>query len=105
MKSKSRFEAELKAIWADFKTALRQRDLPAALNCTHASARAKYKEILPALIESKTPIDTILTEIEFEKLEARRAVFEMLVKEGSDLISYRVVFLIDQDGIWRIQFF
>ena len=29
----------------------------------------------------------------------------MLVKEGDDLISYRVVFMIDEDGIRRIQFF
>jgi len=105
VKSKVQFETDLKTIWADFKTALRQRNIAAALNCTHASAREKYTKILPAVLKSQTPIDTILKDIKFDKLAAGSAEFEMLVKEGNDLVSYMVVFMIDEDGIWRIQFF
>jgi hypothetical protein len=105
VKTTLQFETELKRIWADFKTALRQRDIAAALNCTHASARDKYTKILPEVLKSQSPIDTILTDIKFEKLAAGRAEFEMLVKKGNDLFSYMVVFRIDEDGIWRIQFF
>ena len=105
VKPKAQFESELKTIWADFITALRQRDLAAALNCTHASAREKYTQILPEVLKSPTPIDQILTDIQFVGLTPGRAEFEMIVKEGNDLISYMVEFLIDEDGIWRIKFF
>jgi hypothetical protein len=105
VKSKAQFEAETKVTWADFKTALGHRDIVAALNCTHASARDKYTKILPEVLKSQTPIDQILTDIRFIKLAAGRAEFEMLIKEGNDLVSYMVIFMLDRDGIWRIQFF
>jgi hypothetical protein len=105
VKSKAQFETELKTTWADFKTVLSQHNIPAALNCTHASARDKYTKILPEVLKSTTPIDQILTDIQFVNLTPGRAEFRMLGKERNNLVSYMVEFLIDEDGIWRIKFF
>ncbi len=105
VKPKAVFETEIKSIWADFKAALVQGNLQAALNCTHASAREKYTQILPEVIKSRTPINEILRDIEFVNLLAGQAEFRMLIQEGKDLISYMVLFQLDNDGVWRIKFF
>ncbi|MGH7827823.1 MAG: hypothetical protein ACREQ7_21940 [Candidatus Binatia bacterium] len=102
VKSRAQFEAELKNTWADFKLALRNRDIAAALDCTHLSARDKYTKILPEILKSPTPTDEILSDIQFVKFAAGRVEFEMVVKE---LMAYMALFRLDDDGVWRIHSF
>jgi hypothetical protein len=105
VRSKAQFETELQNTWADFKMALRNRDIAAALNCTHFSARDEYTKILPKVLKSQVPIDEILTDIQFVNITGSYADFKMVRKEGNDLISYTVEFMLDDDGLWRIQSF
>jgi len=67
--------------------------------------RDGYGDMLRALTIPFSDIDLVLREIAFVSLEADRAEYQMIRIEGGMRLSYLVVFVRDDDGVWRLEFF
>jgi len=103
--SPAALDADLRARWSGLKAALRQGNVPAALECIHSEARGKYKPAFEALAKSGKPIDRTLTDIRLVETGPGGAEYEMLRDREGRVLSYPVWFLIDWDGVWRLNRF
>lgn len=92
--------------WGAMKDALRRGDLGGALRYISQSERAKYELLLNSLTRPLAEIDRILTSLSYVSSSGNRAEYQMIrVDDSGDALSYMVVFMIDEDGIWRLEFF
>jgi hypothetical protein len=98
-------DALLRAKWASFKAALRTDNVEGALQAVALAERDDYRMLLTALGSGLSTIDTILTDISLVAFEDGRAEYQMLRTDGGTLISHLVLFVQDEDGVWRVEFF
>jgi hypothetical protein len=98
-------DADLRSRWFGLKTALRQGDVPAALECIHSESRERYQPVFEALVKSGKPIDQYLTDIRLIETGPGGAQYEMLRERDGKMFSFAVWFLIDWDGVWRLRRF
>ena len=68
------------------------------------SKRSSYQAMFNGLTIPLTSIDQILTDITFVKQRGVYVEYRMTHMEGSDQFSDLVVFVLDEDGLWRIKF-
>ena len=68
------------------------------------SKRSSYQAMFNGLTIPLTSIDQILTDITFVKQSGVYVEYRMTHMEGSDQFSDLVVFVLDEDGLWRIKF-
>ncbi len=99
------FDALLKAKWQGMKVALRQGDIDQALNFITLGKHASYRRMLTALGAQLANIDQILTDISLLERRGVRAEYQMLRVDNGIRISHFVLFVLDEDGIWRLKFF
>jgi hypothetical protein len=97
--SPARFDTEMQALWDDFKSALRARDVAGALDC------ARFQRTLEKVVDDRMPIDRILTSIRFVQMFGPAAEYEMLRTDERGELSYAVRFAVDTDGQWRLRAF
>lgn len=88
--SQAAFETSLQQVWADFKISLQNGDITSALECMHSTVRGEYQKLLPAVLKSGTPINEILTDIRFQRLDGLTAEFEMTRMGSRGEFSYLV---------------
>ena len=98
-------DAALQAKWASFRSSLRQGDVETALKSIAIAHRDGYGEMLRALTVPFNDIDVVLRDIAFVALEADRAEYQMIRMDRGVRLSYLVVFVRDDDGVWRLEFF
>lgn len=91
--------------WNAMKNALRIGDTAGAADYLMKSKRATYQNVFNSLTVPFANIDNILGNITYEGQRGVNIEYEMLRQEGSDLVSYIVLFALDEDGVWRIKFF
>jgi hypothetical protein len=99
------FDALLKDKWKGMKDALRQGNIDRALDFIATGKRPIYRSMFTALAPQLAQIDRILTDISLVELRGVRAEYQMLRMENGVRISHFVLFVMDDDGIWRIKFF
>ena len=87
------------------KDALRQGTVTQALSFISRSKRATYQRMLSALVSQALNIDQVLTNVSFVELRNTRAEYQMLRVDRGLPISHLVVFMLDDDGVWRPHFF
>jgi hypothetical protein len=99
-------DAQLQAVWASFKDAIRAGDLARAASFLHSSTRDAYRAQLAAMSPAaRADIDRIMTTIQLVQIGFGGAQYEML-RPGSDQpLSFAVWFQIDEDGVWRLRRF
>ena len=96
----------LMAKWAAMKNALRSGDTAAAVSYIVKNKRVGYQNVFNSLTIPFSNIDQILGNITYEATKGLKIEYEMLRFEGSELmLSYMVLFALDEDGVWRIKFF
>lgn len=104
--SPAQFDSDLQAVWNNLKEALRRGEIPAALECIHTGARARYNQAFRAITSLPQKVDEVLTTIRFVEHRRGEAEYEMLRTDSKrGTLSYLVRFNIDVDGIWRIRMF
>ncbi len=69
------------------------------------SKRTSYQNVFNSLPVPFANIDQVLGNITYAGQNGLNIEYEMLRQEGADLISYMVLFCLDEDGVWRIKFF
>jgi hypothetical protein len=101
----SAFDALLRNKWGIMKDALRGGDIPKALEAVALDARDSYRDLFAALQAQLGQIDAVLTDILAVSFDEGRAEYQMLRVDGGVSLSYLVMFVQDEDGIWRLEFF
>ena len=90
--------------WNAMKNALRSGNTTGAVDYIVKSKRAGYQNVFNSLTVPFANIDQVLGNITYEGQRGVNIEYEMLRLEGSDLLSYMVLFALDEDGVWRISF-
>jgi hypothetical protein len=99
------FDAQVQRRWTGMKDALRQGDVAQAVEVIALSARDTYRTLLSALTIPLSQIDQVLTDIEFVEMDEFQAEYRMIRADNGASISHFVLFVRDDDGVWRLKFF
>jgi hypothetical protein len=91
--------------WNTMKNALRSGNTAGAADYIVKSKRMNYQNIFNSLTVPFANIDQVLTNITYAGQRGLNIEYEMLRVEGGTSVSYMVVFVLDEDGVWRIKFF
>ena len=96
---------DLVAKWTAMKDALRVGDIGQALGFIAGESRERYREIFIVISSHLSQIDSYLTDINLLAVEGNQAEFEMLrLRQGVE-VSYYILFVRDNDGVWRLRTF
>lgn len=95
--------ALLQLKWQAFKDALRVGDVAGALGYIAQGSRDRYRLAMQNLTVPFSDIDRVLTSLQFVGFRDLSAEFEMLRTDERGRLSYLVRFIVDEDGIWRLQ--
>ncbi len=103
--NKTQMDSLLKAKWAGMKGQLQLGDTEGALSYMAGSSKNTYKynfdlmkDYLPAILQD-------MGNITMKTIEGRRAEYEMITTQDEVIKSFYIEFIVDSDGIWRINFF
>ncbi|MGH7407067.1 MAG: hypothetical protein ACREKF_03555, partial [Candidatus Methylomirabilales bacterium] len=103
---RSTLDALLQAKWTAMKEALRGGDMERALTVIMVRRRDIARTMLTALTpQQRAAIDQILTSVSFVHQRGLTVEYEMRRLDDGIEISHLVLFVRDEDGIWRIRFF
>ncbi len=94
----------LQSKWNGMRDALRSGNIVGAVNYIVNSKRASYQAVFNNLTVPLATIDQVLPGIAFVEQRGLNVEYEMLRLDGANLVSYMVVFVVDEDGVWRIKF-
>jgi PKD repeat protein len=95
----------LKSKWTGMKEALFDNDIETALKSIAFTARDGYSELFMALTSQFGQVDQILPDISFVSITVGRAEYQMIRVDNGVRLSYFVLLVKDNDGIWRLKFF
>lgn len=98
-------DAVFQARWRGVKDALRQADIPHALEEVFSRSRSRYQAIFQAVLPDLAGVDSILTNLRLIEIRGAEAIFEMLRTDDGVTKSFEVRFRRDEDGIWRLWMF
>jgi hypothetical protein len=98
-------DALLQAKWRGLKDALRAGDIARALTFIAGGKRAVYGPIFSGLGSRLATIDQILTDITFVDHVGIQSEYQMIRVDDGSRLSYFVLFVLDEDGIWRLASF
>ena len=87
------------------KNALRNGDTATAASHLVIAKQGFYQNMFDNLTVSYSAIDQYLPNLTFVDQWHNAVEYEITRTEGSDQVSYMVLFTIDDDGVWRIKFF
>jgi hypothetical protein len=95
----------LRAKWQTMRDALRAGDIARAVTQIVLRAQDGYAAAFQTIASQLPGIDSILTDITPVEARNRAAIYRMLRADGGVMKSFEVRFVIDGDGLWRIQGF
>jgi len=93
----------LQARWQTLKDAVRRRDLLAALECVHSSARERAESELREMFAD--PLASALGTIRLREITPGLASYITTAVQQGRHHAWEVRFLPDADGVWRIKSF
>lgn len=90
--------------WSAFRTSLVLGDVAGALPLIATASR--YREALEALAQNSAPFDEIFTEpLTLVYVSGHRAAFKMTRVTAQGAKSFQILFVQDDDGVWRLHSF
>jgi hypothetical protein len=101
----NQLEVLLQSKWSAMKNALRAGDTVTAASYIVYAKQAFYQNIFNNLTISFSAIDQFLPNLTLVEQWHNAVEYEITRTEGSDQVTYMVLFTIDDDGVWRIKFF
>jgi Bacterial Ig domain/NHL repeat len=102
---RTELDALLQGKWDALRDALRAGDVEAAVQVIASGIQEEFRTDLTTLSPFLPRIGRDLEGIRFIQIASGRAEYELLSQEGTSTFSYRVEFVADTDGIWRINGF
>lgn len=95
----------LQGKWTDMQNALVNGDINAALRNFDGGQESKYKRALEKLKDKFAEIFTADERLDFVSAYGNRIEYENIVVEGDKAFSYPIVFVRDENGLWKIRQF
>ena len=103
--SRDELDALLKSKWEGMKTALINGDIEGAIGYFAESSQERYRGIFNAVQSQLSDMVAGMNTIQFIHADNGIAKFRIRRQEAAGEITYYIFFVMDQDGIWRIQQF
>lgn len=98
-------DALLRSRWSAMKDALRAGDVARAVVAITARARPGYERAFTAIAPRLPAIDQVLTDLDLVEMGGASALYEATRVDGGLARVFDVRFVVDGDGIWRLQSF
>ncbi|HLC42521.1 MAG TPA: LamG-like jellyroll fold domain-containing protein, partial [Methylomirabilota bacterium] len=98
-------DALLQVKWTAMKDALRVGDIPRALTTIAVGSRPQYDEAFQIIAAMLSQIDSILPSITLLDLLDAEAFYKAVRNDAGIDKSFEIRFVLDEDGIWRIDSF
>jgi hypothetical protein len=95
----------LRAKWAAFTDAMQQKNTTAALKFMLTYSRGRYQVMFDILNDQLPNIVSTYGDLVLDSIEGDRAWYELKARQDGGLFSYRVGFMKDADGLWRLREF
>ena len=102
---RAQLDTLLQGKWNALRDALRAGDVEAAVQTIASGIQEEFRTDLTTLSPYLPRIGRDLEGIRLVQIATGRAEYELLSQEGNSTFSYRVEFVADTDGIWRINGF
>jgi hypothetical protein len=99
----AQIDALLRAKWAAFSSALINKDITTALTMMHPVSSARYQTMFNLVKDQLPNIVATHTGLFFVSIiNGERAWYDLKASESGGQFIYRVVFVKDANGLWRI---
>lgn len=98
-------DGALQARWAAMRDALRAGDIPGALSHLAQRSRPRYERIFQVLAPRLAAVDSMLTALVLDEVGEREVYYVMVRTDAGVTKSFEVRFVLDEDGLWRLQRF
>jgi hypothetical protein len=92
-------------VWNGLKDGIRSGNIDSAVARIAATKQDAYRQMLTALGSQGTAVDQILPSVAFVELSGNRAEYHMPRMDNGLLISHFILFVREDDGVWRVKFF
>jgi hypothetical protein len=94
----------LKALWSELRAALLRVDVDAAVALLAGSSQDPYRDQLAALADAGAlpQVAADLPAIRVLRIRERTAEYDLRAVRNGTQYSFSVVFVIDEDGVWRL---
>ena len=102
---KEDMDALLKGKWEGMRTALGSGDIEAAITAFEASSQETYRSQFTALQSFLTDISSDMRQINLVKVEDNYAEYEIIAARGGVTYSFYLLFIKDENGLWKIKVF
>jgi hypothetical protein len=99
-------DAKIKAIWAEFRSAVKSKDIKKALEYIEENVRSTYEYNFNLLKDRLDEVASSLRDIELDEFKyGYMADYRMLIEFEGEKNDCLVRFEKDQNGNWKIRFF
>ncbi len=100
--SEAELDAMLQPKWNDMKSALTDGDVGEAVKFFSGASRPMYEQRFTALSSVLDQVAGDMGPIALVEADGNRAVYDLTTVRDGKIYSYQVVFIREEDGIWRI---
>jgi len=98
-------DALLKAKWEGMRQALAQNDIDSSVHYFSESSKENYREMFTILSESLSHIEQELGDIQFIAVMKNSAEYDIRITRDGLEYSFYLLFVKDEDGLWKIKSF
>jgi hypothetical protein len=98
-------DLKLRALWRAMVERLVSKDIDGALDYFSPEMRFIYKARLSRMVDSLPQAFTRLRDIEPGFLQGNRALYRLRESDPQGEVTYRIWFILDADGTWKIDEF
>ena len=95
----------LRARWNGMRQALIQNDIDTAVSYFTNSSKGSYQEMFSALSSDLSQIEQELGDIQFIKIMNSSVEYDIRITRHGEEYSFYLLFLRDEDGLWKIRSF
>ena len=100
--SQEELDAMLRVKFNEMKSALTAGDVDAAVKSFSGASRSMYHQRFSALSSVLDQVAGDMGPIAFVEADGNRAVYDLTTERDGKVYSYQLVFIREEDGIWRI---
>lgn len=98
-------DALLRAKWEGMKTALSQNDIDDAVSYFSSFSKENYREMFTILSDNLTQIEQELGDIQFAGVMKHSAKYDIRITRDGNEYSFYLLFVRDEEGLWKIRSF
>lgn len=101
----AKLDALLRAKWEGMRQGLAESDIDSAVSCFSESSKENYREMFTILSSSLAQIEQELGDIQFIGVMKNSAEYDIRITRDGVEYSYYLLFVRDENGLWKIRSF